>query len=1299
MKDKEMKTPKSKKNKQSLIQEILSRIKTEVNSNDDQSSEETASTKRKENKKVREGTPSNNILDPTSIISQLVKQESETLRKKKKRKSLNDSNNSEEPKLKKVKLENVVKQEVNLDDSGFSRMTNSHGESSTLSHYNSEKEVPVSKPLQIKSEESKAKRKPQLKLNRNNVKQEDSDSSTKNKITIKNIKQESTSFEKVKGTKASKNIHTTNENIIFKRDRGTEESDDEDDFEVMVPKPIIVKVENSGSNESSSGDSDIETNKKLSKSIQNSNEFVYQKSGDKKSKHQGVSNPKIVSTNDSPNELSKDNAKGLKYVIGNKRKRGSSDDDTSEDIVTPQSLSRDIEKNKNMHKTKKVEVPKPKPVIKKEETDSGDSSEENDGLSELLQGKSSLNMEKYDKNKLQGKDKSKKVPRPLIIKKEMSSNESSDDQDLIDNRISNQQVSKPKISKNQKVPKPKLAIKKEETNSDDSSAENDGLSKLLQGKSDLNMKQQNKNKSHSKDKSKKVPKLLIIKKENTSSESSDESDDQDLSKSKNNQIEKRVSNQQISKPKISKNQIVPKPKLVSTKEESDSDDSTEESDGLSELLQEKSILNMEKQNKNKSPGKDMSKNVPKPIILKKENIGSESSDESDDQDLSESKNNQIEKRISNQQESKSKITENQKVPKPKLVITKEESDSDDSTEENDGLNEVLQGKSGLSMEKHDQNKLPGKDRSKQVPKPLILKKGNSESSDEDLSDNHIEKKISNQQVSKPKTTKIQKVPKPKPVITNEESDSDDSSEESDQDLPKPNNQIEKRISNQQVSKHKITKTQKVPKPMKKEESDSDDSSEENDGLSELLQAKSRLNMEKHDQNKLPTKGKSKQVPKPIILKKENSGSETSDHTQKMFNNQKVPKPKITKKEGSSSESSDESEDQDITRSNKQIEKRLSYQQVPKPKMDNSDSESNDESEEDKTTPRKISNQIKKMVSSQVNSTPKNGSRHSGDRDITNSIKSNSPVKNIRDKQKRKRNVGVEDTKQESNYGESSDEELPKPIKEEPLKLNGIIKQEPDEISLTPKTWQQRLQVRYPHLEEQNYNINVPESDTDYFILRIPKNIDVSLLLNKKIKLNKDSEITLNDQQYTFEPKQTDPMIVNLQKSKLVNIDKEITLQRSLKEEPLRLLKATDREDVLLPETIKSRHPLFGAMYKDKVKIEKDIKLKVTEAEENKKKQLLKKKKKIKSEVSSCDSVLDMFASEAFFSTPTVKNREEKIEHSKKKKKKSKHNDSDEILSQIKSEFNMSHSQESLDDSGLSLKHKHKSKKRKKLEMD
>ncbi|XP_076265635.1 uncharacterized protein LOC143199596 isoform X2 [Rhynchophorus ferrugineus] len=271
------------------------------------------------------------------------------------------------------------------------------------------------------------------------------------------------------------------------------------------------------------------------------------------------------------------------------------------------------------------------------------------------------------------------------------------------------------------------------------------------------------------------------------------------------------------------------------------------------------------------------------------------------------------------------------------------------------------------------------------------------------------------------------------------------------------------------------------------------------------------------------------------------------------------------------------------------------------------------------------------------------------------------------------------------YGDESSEE------ETHLNTSHSLSRTPTRYNRTANTWQEKLMERNPNLVEIDNVTRVAESENEYFILRIPKNIDVSQLLKQKVNPLKETEVHVNNVQYKLEPKQSDPILANVSGDRFVNINRVLTLQRSIDVVPLKKAKVVKREDVQLPDNVKPRHPLFGITYRGKLKIRKDIQKKVIEAEENKNKQLQKKKKSKKADKSTSEHMMDIFNSEALFSTPKVP--EIKSESNKKRKKKSK-DLSQEISCSVKEEISFSSETNSLEDQPT----KRKKKKRVKEEL-
>ncbi|KAF7264068.1 hypothetical protein GWI33_000677, partial [Rhynchophorus ferrugineus] len=131
------------------------------------------------------------------------------------------------------------------------------------------------------------------------------------------------------------------------------------------------------------------------------------------------------------------------------------------------------------------------------------------------------------------------------------------------------------------------------------------------------------------------------------------------------------------------------------------------------------------------------------------------------------------------------------------------------------------------------------------------------------------------------------------------------------------------------------------------------------------------------------------------------------------------------------------------------------------------------------------------------------------------------------------------------YGDESSEE------ESRLNTSNSLSRTPTRYNRTANTWQEKLMERNPNLVEIDNVTHVAESENEYFILRIPKNIDVSQLLKQKVNPLKETEVHVNNVQYKLEPKQSDPMLANVSGDRFVNINRVLTLQRSIDIVPLK----------------------------------------------------------------------------------------------------------------------------------------------------
>lgn len=181
-------------------------------------------------------------------------------------------------------------------------------------------------------------------------------------------------------------------------------------------------------------------------------------------------------------------------------------------------------------------------------------------------------------------------------------------------------------------------------------------------------------------------------------------------------------------------------------------------------------------------------------------------------------------------------------------------------------------------------------------------------------------------------------------------------------------------------------------------------------------------------------------------------------------------------------------------------------------------------------------------------------------------------------------------------------------------------------------------------------LNNITSKEDVYIIQIPVKLDPrrligsSISLNGSVRFNKkyDSIVSLESQ---------DPIVVctnNQSKSlKVIRPAGTIKLQRRLRYEKVSEVPELIDKTVAFPSNLKSRHPLFGSNFDNKIDLDEHVKMKLNSLCESNVKKKKKKKKAVK---------LENAQEEEIFKILTVGNEESAPVEKKKKKKKKKSED-------------------------------------------
>lgn len=137
----------------------------------------------------------------------------------------------------------------------------------------------------------------------------------------------------------------------------------------------------------------------------------------------------------------------------------------------------------------------------------------------------------------------------------------------------------------------------------------------------------------------------------------------------------------------------------------------------------------------------------------------------------------------------------------------------------------------------------------------------------------------------------------------------------------------------------------------------------------------------------------------------------------------------------------------------------------------------------------------------------------------------------------------------------------------------------------------------------NFTLDDVDSDCEIYFAQIPKSVNPNLLLNKTLYNDEDTKIKLDGQKYliSMENKKQDPimLIANTKTEncnmKLLNIVGTIKAQQVVKSKKKRHSSEITNNRVPYPENLKIRHPIFGSDYKNKIKLDKNIQIKLDEA--------------------------------------------------------------------------------------------------------
>ncbi|CAG9828948.1 unnamed protein product [Diabrotica balteata] len=158
-----------------------------------------------------------------------------------------------------------------------------------------------------------------------------------------------------------------------------------------------------------------------------------------------------------------------------------------------------------------------------------------------------------------------------------------------------------------------------------------------------------------------------------------------------------------------------------------------------------------------------------------------------------------------------------------------------------------------------------------------------------------------------------------------------------------------------------------------------------------------------------------------------------------------------------------------------------------------------------------------------------------------------------------------------------------------------------------KSPQELLKDLYPNLKLSPIKTKLKlKSNSDVYMLRVPKSVDADALLNMNINFEEKSKVTIGGDKFVIRTlsKIPDPTFALSTKTHMIDFKANLVMEKYIKPNKGPNVPTIEKTAVQLPNTLKNRHPLFGSNFEEKIQLDEAVEKKLTDAINN----LLKSKK-------------------------------------------------------------------------------------------
>ncbi|XP_044754874.1 uncharacterized protein LOC123313862 [Coccinella septempunctata] len=158
-------------------------------------------------------------------------------------------------------------------------------------------------------------------------------------------------------------------------------------------------------------------------------------------------------------------------------------------------------------------------------------------------------------------------------------------------------------------------------------------------------------------------------------------------------------------------------------------------------------------------------------------------------------------------------------------------------------------------------------------------------------------------------------------------------------------------------------------------------------------------------------------------------------------------------------------------------------------------------------------------------------------------------------------------------------------------------------------------TKYKRLQKQNKTIETQvESDDEVFLLKVPKWINPTDLINSKFSTCKKSKVKTTSETYHMKPLHVaEPkLFINSVFLKKINPVSILQLEKYVEDKSKDDDITEERKHIPLPKDLTARHPIFGSKYEAKIQLQEEIQQKLQQALQRfeKTKKVPKQKKKV-----------------------------------------------------------------------------------------